>query len=343
MSRSKAVVVLALLVPLYALGALVRRRPILVLALCGVAWWMLRGDDTPRPAAAPQAAVLADGFAVLEGDGVRRLVELDIEGGLRRTTDVRVTSESRVVGTRSGSAIVWRDGDKISIATVDSDGSLDKPQKFGKRAQRFCEGVASNDRRFAVGWVEGDGTVWFVHGPSGGAAAALADVPPTVRGPQYCAVASAGDQIGLLWREGDKVFLNLCRRDCKMAARVGMDKKRTILGFGCATDGCVLASRMPGGGVDLTWLTAKGKATWTKPLPGAGTQTEVALVGARGNDLAVVAYASGTTVVSKVTSEGAITERWRSAADSLPSLAYSDDLLVAFHKGGELATELVRF
>jgi len=334
-------VALVLLVPLYGLVALVRRRPLVALVLGGVAYLMLRGHDTPRPAAAPQAAVRSDGFAVLDGDGSRRLVELDIEGGLRRTTDIRVTNESRVVGTRSGSAIVWRDGDKVKVAVVDSDGSLDKPQSFGKRAKRFCDGVASNDRRFAVGWVEGDGTVWFVHGPSGGRSEDLD--ASTTKGADYCAVASAGDQIGLLWQEADKVFLTLCRRDCKMAARIGMDKKRTILGFGCANDGCVLATRPPSGGVDLTWLTAKGKALWTKPLPGAGERTEVSLIGAGASSLAIVAYASGTAIVSRIASDGAISEKWHSAADSLPSLAWSEDLLVAFHKGGELATELVRF
>lgn len=311
-----------------------------------IAWFVLRGHDTPRPAAAPQAAVLEDGFAVLDGDGSRRLVELDIDGNVRRSTELRVTNESRVVGTRDGSAIVWRDSGKIKIAVVDSDGSLDKPQTFGKRAQRFCDGVATNDRRFAVGWVEGDGTVWFVHGPSGRYAEATQvlgdDEAPITRGVDYCAVASAGDQIGLLWREGDKVFLNLCRRDCKMASRVGIDKKRTILAFGCAEDGCVLASRMPGGGVDLTWLTAKGKALWTKPLPGAGERTEVTLVGTGKETLAVAEYASGTAIVARLTHEGFAYEKWRSAADSLPSLAWSDDLLVAFHKGGELATQLLQ-
>jgi len=58
---------------------------------------------------------------------------------------------------------------KVRLVRVSDDRDLGT---WGKSVRQLCDGVASNDARFAVGWLEGDDTVWIVHGPAtaGGAA-----------------------------------------------------------------------------------------------------------------------------------------------------------------------------
>lgn len=67
--------------------------------------------------------------------------------------------------TRVGAAVAWHEGAKLRLARLAADGQLVESSTWGKSVQRLCEGVASNDAMFGVGWLEADGKVWVVHGP----------------------------------------------------------------------------------------------------------------------------------------------------------------------------------
>src|SRR6187402_2327840 len=108
----------------------VSRRPLLSLGALAGLWWMWPdAPDTPpaAPAGAPagvQAAVLADGFAAI--DGARRIVDLD-EGAHRRR-ELEVTGApagAYVVGLGGHIGLVWRDGRRIAVGLVDDDGRVE--------------------------------------------------------------------------------------------------------------------------------------------------------------------------------------------------------------------------
>ena len=102
---------------------------------------------------------------------------------------------------------------------------------------KLCDGLGSNDDRLAVGWINDRGGVWFVTGPTQPSAAAL-DANGVAT---WCAITGAGDGVGLLSRERDRLLINLCRKgDCPMVETVNREiAKRPILAFGCVRRECV--------------------------------------------------------------------------------------------------------
>jgi hypothetical protein len=330
-----------------------RRAGWIALAAVAAGWWWCGGGDgarRARSAASPQAAVLDGGFVVIDGDGGRRrVVELDRDGGVEWEARIAVPDESRVVGTRIGTGVVWRDGDKIAIARVTDDGKLGKPERYGTHARMMCDGVATTDKRWAVGWLESDGVVWFLHGPTASSAESVA--VQTVQRTTWCGVAAAPrDRVVLLWRDGaDRVALTYCtKRECGgLPDRLPADLARqTLLAVGCLKDGCGFVTRDAGGVTRLTWRRERGKIEWTRELD-ADRDAGAALTAVGDRHLAVgYVGVDGHAVVDRVDRKGAEARRiWRAdaAGDGAPALAWSRDrLLVAYTRDGALVTAVVR-
>lgn len=125
------------------------RRLLLVVALLGT-WWWWRGDDRARDGEEVQAAVLKDGFAVRVG---QRVLDLDRRGKQRKQYRLDHDGDARIVGPSAGPAAVWIDSKKVRLVKLSTGKSL---AVFGKSARMLCEGVATNDERFAAGWLEAD-------------------------------------------------------------------------------------------------------------------------------------------------------------------------------------------
>jgi hypothetical protein len=217
--------------------------------------------------------------------------------------------------------------------------STGKGQVFGKSARMLCEGAATNDERFAVGWLEGDEGVWFVHGETRdrrtdeGAELEFDEpvsIETTADRKNWCGIASAGDLIALFWRDRDRMFIGTCtRKKCGMAAALAFDRSETLLGFGCLRNACLIAARDKAGKARLQYVTESGATKWKLPLE--TSLLEVSVIGA-GADTFAVGYVTGdATHVIRVDRKGGITRLWQGAtAKHAPALAWSrDQLLVA--------------
>jgi hypothetical protein len=308
-------------------------------------WPSSSSSVAPRP----QAAVLYDGFAVIEGG--TKLVELDDTGDVRSETALSsMPADTRVIGMVKGPGVVYRDGKKVVIGYVDDDGKIEQPQRFGRSVHKMCEQTASNSRRFAVSWTEGDGEIWFVHGPTKRRFEAIPivtrDMLPDdteLRQPSYCGVASAGNDIVLLYRDGSRTNLVTCsEKRCSNPQTIKLDAKREILGFGCTKEACAIVTR-DGNSVDASWAWLRGgKVEWTKPLPSPADDTRVTAVGV-GAQVAIAYSIDPEPVVRVVGKDGAMKVVWQGRSDTVPGLAWSDTaLLVAAHRDGGIATTIVR-
>jgi hypothetical protein len=121
----------------------------------------------------------------------------------------------------------------IDVVRVEDDRDL---ETWGKAVRQLCDGVASNDERFAVGWLEADDTVWIVHGPvaageladTGGLLASSAGLART----DWCGVASAEQNVALLWREADRLVFTMCtKKGCSgLPARFKLERRLPIQG-----------------------------------------------------------------------------------------------------------------
>ncbi|HSK04171.1 MAG TPA: hypothetical protein VK932_23115 [Kofleriaceae bacterium] len=326
------------------------RHPLVTLGAVAGLWWSWPDGSSapapaPPPAAHPQAAVLADGFAAIDARG--RIAVLDDEAERRR--EIALTGApagARVVGLAGHVGLVWRDGKRVAVAAVDDDGSLEGTARFGKRVASMCEGVATNEHEFGVAWFEADGSVWFVHGPTSprgatAAGATAAEAPLAVPAKaDFCAIASAGDRIALLFTEGSRTTLALCGRQCT-PRRLELPKKSAVLGLGCTRGGCAIATRGAGGAAHVTWVTPQGKARWTRPLPHASPDTRVALAGT--GAAVAIAYATANEPVVVIASAGGeLATAWQGASDDLPSIVHAAGrLLVARTVDGEITGSLV--
>lgn len=74
-----------------------------------------------------------------------------------------------VFGMASSVAAAWLENGKLQLFDVKK---REVVATYGKAGRELCDGVATNDARFAVGWRERDGGLWFLHGPTSTAAAA---------------------------------------------------------------------------------------------------------------------------------------------------------------------------
>ena len=343
---------------LFRLSTLYARRGALWYAVAGLALIVVlawpRGE--PRaPAAAPgelQLAVLRDGFLVTHPtDGGRRVIDVDRDGRERGTMIARHGDDQRVVGTSVGPAVAWEEARKLRFVRISDDGDLGT---WGKSVRQLCDGVGSNDERFAVGWLEGDDTVWIVHGPiarQGAAGAAAADAPSTlevvapgelVRN-DWCGVASAEKNVALFWRSADKLHFGMCtkRRCSGLFATYKLDHRFPILGFGCLSNACLVAWRDEANQARIALLSEMGRSRWNKLLDTTGDR--VSIIGVGDGALAVGYFGPAGAVVERFDRNGTVASLWRdAAATGAPTLRWSSGrLLIARHQGTALAYETI--
>lgn len=264
---------------------------VLVSAWC---WW--RGDDAAPTPEAVHAAVLRDGFALHSEGQPHRVREISRKGPQRTEHVVEHDGDIRVVGTRSGATAGWLESKKVRIVALKNKREVGV---WGKSARMLCDGVASNDERFGIGWLEADGQIWFVHGPTTVESQAtdyqtieeLAMDEPvlaTQADPKnWCGIASAEGNIALFWRDRDRLFINTCtKKKCSpLPATVSFARDDVLLGFGCLRNACLLAARPTNGKPRLAYITESGSTKWTKPL--AATELSVSIVGVGGRGFAV--------------------------------------------------------
>jgi hypothetical protein len=302
------------------------RKAWLLVGVIAVWWWM---RDAPAPQHRVQAAVVPGGFAMLVGDQV---IELDANAKVQRKRTLRQGGDVRLVGTRGGAAIGWRDGKHVKLAVLDADGAPKDVSTWGTNAIALCDGAATNEYRFGVGWLEGDGRVWFVHGPAQREIASASAVKPS-----WCALASAEENIALLWRDGQRLMLNFCtRKECtNLVIKLPIDAKETLLGYGCVRDACLFATRDKHGTTKLYRVDERGRVL-VKPLDVATRDTAVEVVGAGRRAFAISYVAKdGQVTIQRVTIDAGLGEVWHfNDTDRAPSLAWrAGKLLVAEHGG----------
>jgi hypothetical protein len=303
---------------------------ILVVAVLGT-WWWLADDVVVATDRHEQAAVLRDGFAWRID---RRVRVLDRKGGARAEHALERGGDLRVVGTRSGPVAAWLDQGTIRLVDVKTGKTV---SAWGKAARRLCEGVATNDERFAVGWLEDDGQLWFVHGDTR-PTSDLAGMPETsalwdasaVAPHDWCGIASAGDRIALLWRDRNRLFINTCtRKKCaSLPAAVALEPNATLVGFGCVKRSCMLAIREKGA-VRFSFITESGGTKWSKPLP--KTARDISIVGV-GKASFALAYASDDGAeVLRAEKNGKTSRVWHAANGGAPVIAWSLGQLLVAH------------
>lgn len=326
-----------------------RARTLMFVGLLGFATW--RACRSSAPEAPPAStgvlhtAVLRDGFAVMESDGDRHVVEVDGEGKLRNRRAVPVGNEARVFGTPQGVAVGWHAGKQIKLALVTGDGKLGEPSVWGRNATMMCDGVASNDQRFGVGWLESDGRVWVVSGPMTSTVTAVS-APEQLARSEWCGITSAGDHIALLWREGSKTFINLCsKKECSgLVAPLPLDPRHELLAFGCTRESCLLAFRDQQSNTHVGQMGVTGKKWWSKPLTEAAQSTEVTIAPVGKKSMAVGFVAKeGATVLRIANKNGAMERLWADPSSTeVPSVAWSKDrLFVAIPEGGGVRHEVL--
>lgn len=305
--------------------------------ICAWLWW--RHDDAPVVHDAPvQAAVLSDGFALYDG---HRVVEIDRDGKQRAQHPLAHDGELRLAGTSVGPVVGWLESKKLRLVHVPSG----EDSVWGTSARMLCDGVATNDERFAIAFLEGDNRIMFIHGDTNRRSAFSVDAPLSVAHVApggWCGVASAKDRIALLWRDRDRLFFVTCtRKQCGgLPGSVALDRNETLLGFGCVRDACLLAIRDRAGKSRLQLVTESGSKKWTKPLP--TRVLEVSIVGAGDNAFAVGFVGASETEVGRVDRKGTVTPLWSGPARKhAPALAWSRDVLLVASPGG--APALVPF
>ncbi|HEY0988955.1 MAG TPA: hypothetical protein VGD80_17930 [Kofleriaceae bacterium] len=353
-----------------------RPRSILgLLLLAWFAWSRLGGERSPAQTPGDrglQAAVLKDGFAVTyTGDGGRRVVEIDAQGQRRREVALPLRDDLRLVGTSIGSVVGWQDDKKLRLARIDD---LTEADTFGHQVRQLCAGVASNAQRFGVGWLEGDDTVWVLHGPAAEAAdgehtepiappchrsersGLCAGEPPCHRSERsgvcagalgaparndWCGVASAEQNIALMWRSGDRMSIVMCsKRACSnLPASFTLDRRLPLLGVGCLRNACLLATPDDSGRPRLSLVTTTGRGKWTQPVAASGAVSIVAA----GDRAFAVGYAGpdGAEVI-RLDRDGKATALLRDPAAGAPALAWSAGrLLIARFRGDALIHDTV--
>jgi hypothetical protein len=304
-----------------------RKRWVVVLVL--LVWWIRRDRDL-TPAShphAPQAAVLSDGFGVLAD---KRIREFDRAGNVTHDMPLRLEHGNvRFVGTSHGAAVGWRDDKRFKLAILDGDGNPREPSVWGRNVKQLCDGAASNEHRFGIAFLEGDGAVWFIHGPMNGFSDGRELVETSVTNPTWCGIASARESIVLLWRDGQRLLMNFCtRKQCDgLAVRVQIDVKDTLLGYGCVQDSCLFASRDKHGTTKLLRVTNKGRSL-VKSLEHARPDTAVSIVGAGSRAFAIAYIANdGNTAIQRVAVDGTFSNVWHWNGAVVPSLAWAKDKL----------------
>lgn len=320
-----------------------RSRWVIGLLVVGLALRRYCADDaTPPTRQALQAAVLKDGFAIVEGSpGAHHVLGYDDDGQrrFRRAVPLRAP-DVRAVGTSAGPAVGWLDGTKLKLAVVPRDGELGDASSWGKSVRLQCDGVASNEHRFGLGWLDKDNRVWFVHGPVSRTRtderAAIMELEAAAK-ISWCGIASAHHDVVLLWREGSSTFANFCTtKSCSaLTIKLPVAASSTLRGFGCTKDNCVLAVRDAAGVTRLAWIGPTGKVAWSKTLTDA-EDGPVSIVGA-GDRAIVVGYLTRTgATAERYIASGSGVRAWHDpGATGAPSLAWARDRLFVAHRHGD--------
>lgn len=111
-----------------------------------------------------QSAVTGDGFLVAQQVAKgRNVLAVGRDGTHHHLAEVAREGDVRVDGTTAGPTAGYQDGRRVRLTRIADGEDLGM---WGTKPRRLCDGVASNDQRFAVGWLEDDGRVWIVHGPT---------------------------------------------------------------------------------------------------------------------------------------------------------------------------------
>ncbi len=301
-----------------------------------------------------QAAVLRDGFAVLEAAGDRHLVELDRDGKRRKRSAIPTVTETRAIGMSIGAGVVWLQSKKMHVAKIEKDGTLGRSQTFGTSVRNVCYGVASNDHRWAVGWLEErDEKFWFVHGPTQqgtadvgaietSAIALDADIAARMT---WCAITSANDYVALTFRIEAKTYIYMCsKKECGgVQTRAPIDPRDEIMDIACQKDGCVMAMRARDGAASLVAFNLRGKTTWTKKLGYATRDTRVQLAAAGDRAyLASFMTEEGPVVERMLSKSGTGGRTWHGAPGlSEAAITWSRDYaMLAYWDGGALGTDV---
>jgi len=351
-----------------ALGVVyARKRPVVCLIAGGALALGLVVALARGPAAGPaavgglRAAVLRDGFAVHRaGSNRHRLLELDRGGASRRAYTIERPGELRAVGTQGGLAVAWQDGHKVELRLAGDD---KQSSTWGNSVRQLCEGAASSDARFAVGWLEADDSVWIVHGPVGaaprrsddddtddavpagedGATVAALAAPASAAHNEWCGVASAEQNVAMLWRSGDRLSILMCtkKRCGALPGTFKLPREVSLIGLGCVRDACLLATRAPSGAAHVSYVTSSGRRKWTQPL--AASSPTVSIIGYGDRALAVGYAGPDGAEVLRFDAAGASTPLWRDpASHGAPALAWSSGrMLVAHYHGDQIANEVI--
>lgn len=315
-----------------------RRKRLIVGVLAAASVWWLRHGDRPaspvyeRPRL--QAAVLSNGFAALvrprDVHDSRRVIEVDRDGKSKWLDKVpRVPGDVRLVGTRAGVMLGWKEDHRLKLATLDVDGVPDQVSRWGKNVETLCDGAASNEHRFAVGWLDTDNRVSFVSGPLGGAIDSM--TPAAVSGKvTWCGIASAARNVAVFQRDADRLTMMFCgAKTCSnfITVPIGADDK--ILGYGCIADSCLVAARDRHlDTIKLHHVSSTGREI-VKTLDNATLGTLASIVGV-GMHAFAVAYMTqdGHALVRRFTVDSAMTDQWGdSRADEAPTIAWAADKL----------------
>jgi hypothetical protein len=297
-----------------------------------------------------QAAVTTDGFLVAQpAAGAHRVWAVGRDGSQQHLAEVIRDGEVRVVGTSAGPTAGYQDGKRIRLSRIADGRDLGM---WGTNAQHLCDGVASNDKRFAVGWLEGNGGVWIVHGPTTRPRTtvdanegeldeiAVLDVGATEQ-PSWCGVASAGDKVALAWRDRDRLLLGMCtaKRCGGLTASVPMHRENVILGMGCLRNACMIAHRDQRNKTVVTYVTESGSAKWSKPIE--TDATSVSVIGVGDNAFAVGFANRNGGHVLRFDRKGNTTQPWRGSVGSgVPQLAWSMGYLLIAHYTNDSVTPI---
>ncbi len=297
-----------------------------------------------------QTAVLSNGFAVMEGaPNDRHIVALDWDGQRTSRRAVPVAApEARVIGTSTGITVGWLENKKLRLAKVTGDGTLGETAEWGKRVKQLCEGTVSSESQWGVGFLENDGRVWVVYGPTkkrsvAGELDELATSTRTV----WCGVTAAGKKLALMGRDQhNKMWIGLCDNNgCKRSVEVPITKKETFAGIACHETRCLVAARDKTGVPHLGWFSTAelGKLIWWKPLTDATADTTFSVTAA-GPDAFAVGYVTreGATAI-RVIEGGSMVRAWADPySREAPALAWANDrLLVAHRHDSGVAAEVV--